>query len=83
MEADVLLKVTAQFVTGQVITEAEALPRNQLVYLLSDRAGEQRLETLCTHTDSTKFSVCPDQDSDIQCVYMHVLRIMESSVTSM
>lgn len=57
MEADVLLKVTAQFVTGEVITEAEALPRNQPVYLLSDWAGEKRLETLCTHTDGSLVSV--------------------------
>ena len=50
VEADVLLKVTAELVTGQVITEAEALTRNQLVHLLSDWAGKQRLKTLCTQT---------------------------------
>lgn len=36
VKADVLLKVTAELVAGQVITEAEALTGNQLVYLLSD-----------------------------------------------
>lgn len=50
METDVLLEVTAQLVTGQVIAEAEALSRNQFVYLFSDLAGQQRLQTLCTKT---------------------------------
>lgn len=50
VEADVLLEVAAQPVTGQVIAEAKALPGNQLVYLLSDWGGQQRLQTICTHT---------------------------------
>lgn len=80
VEADVLLEVTAQLVTGQVITEAETLPRNQFVYLLSDRAGQQRLKTLCTHTDSKKFSVCQDQDD----IFRHIhFSTTVSSVTSM
>lgn len=59
MEADVLLKVTAELVAGQVITEAEALTRNQLVHLLSDWAGKQRLKTLCTQTwIANIFNVC-------------------------
>lgn len=46
VEADVLLKIAAQLVTGQVVAEAEALPRHQLVHLLSDWMWQQRLQTL-------------------------------------
>lgn len=58
MKADVLLEVTAKLVTSQVITEAEALTRNQLVDLLSDRAGQQRLQTIYMDTWRAKNSVC-------------------------
>ena len=53
VEADVLLEVAAELVTGQVITEAEALTRDQFVHLLSDWAGQQRLQTLYTHRHTT------------------------------
>lgn len=46
VEADVLLKIAAQLVTGQVVAEAEALARDQLVHLLSDWMWQQRLQTL-------------------------------------
>lgn len=46
VEADVLLEVAAQLVTGQVVAEAETLPRDQLVHLLSDWVRQQRLQTL-------------------------------------
>lgn len=46
VEADVLLEVTAEFVTGQVVGQAEALPRNHLVHLVSEAGGQQRLQAL-------------------------------------
>lgn len=52
VKADVLLKVAAQLVTGQIVTETEAMPRNQLVHLLSDRVWQQRLQTLWRETQA-------------------------------
>lgn len=73
VEADVLLKVAAELVTGQVITEAEALTRNQLIYLLSDRVGQQRLQTLCSHTQVNIFSHNLAQMLVTQCDLIHYM----------
>lgn len=78
VEADVLLKVTAKLVAGQVITEAEALTRNQLVHLLSDWAGKQRLKTVCIQTWIANIQMCVAWWRDIQwykaCLHMFPLK---------
>lgn len=80
MEADVFLEVTAELVTGQVITEAEALSRDKYIHLLSDRAGKQRLKTLCTHRDR-KSSVC----IRVKTIYTHthsVIYLVSVTITT-
>lgn len=47
VELDVLLKVSAQLVTVQVIAEGEALARDQHVYLISRRHRQKGLQAIC------------------------------------
>lgn len=47
VELDVLLKVSAQLVTVQVIAEGEALARDQHVYLTPHRHRKQGLQAIC------------------------------------
>lgn len=47
MELDVLLKVSTQLVTVQVIAEGEALPGDQHVYLTPHRHRKEGFQTIC------------------------------------
>lgn len=47
VELDVLLKVSAQLVTVQVIAEGEALARDQHVYLIPHRHRKKGLQAIC------------------------------------
>lgn len=47
VEADVLLEVTAELVTVQVVAEAEALPGDQHVHLVPDWGRQQGLHPIC------------------------------------
>jgi hypothetical protein len=47
MELDVLLKVSTQLVTVQVIAEGEALARDQHVYLIPHRHRKEGLQAIC------------------------------------
>lgn len=47
VKTDVFLKVATESVTSQVITEAEAVTGHQLVHLLPDFTGQERLQALC------------------------------------
>lgn len=54
VELDVLLKVSAQLVTVQVIAEGEALARDQHVYLISRRHRQKGLQAICQGRKQTE-----------------------------
>lgn len=47
MELNVLLEVSTQLVTVEVIAEGEALPRDQHVYLTPQRHRKERFQAVC------------------------------------
>lgn len=56
VELDVLLKVSAQLVTVQVIAEGEALARDQHVYLIPCRYRQKGLQAICQGCKQREFS---------------------------
>lgn len=59
MELDVLLKVSTQLVTIQVIAEGETLSRDQHVYLIPHRHRKKGLQTICRAKQGEKTFLRP------------------------